>query len=106
MMTREQAQLLANLARLIKAKKALDLGRHTAGDTGDWSHRAVILLWSEPVRVHFPRHFHRLLSPSVGLGPSPGWVRGDSGPKSHIIEVIVGGGPQSLSREANSLKMS
>lgn len=77
MMTREQAQLLANLARLIKAKKALDLGRHTAGDTGDWSHRAVILLWSEPVRVHFPRHFHRLLSPSVGLGPSPGWVRGD-----------------------------
>lgn len=35
MMTREQAQLLANLARLIKAKKALDLGRHTVGDTGD-----------------------------------------------------------------------
>lgn len=27
MMTCEQAQLLANLARLIKAKKALDLGR-------------------------------------------------------------------------------
>ncbi|XP_043780785.1 catechol O-methyltransferase domain-containing protein 1 isoform X1 [Cervus elaphus] len=29
MMTREQAQLLANLARLIKAKKALDLGTFT-----------------------------------------------------------------------------
>ena len=29
MMTCEQAQLLANLARLIKAKKALDLGRNT-----------------------------------------------------------------------------
>lgn len=28
MMTCEQAQLLANLARLIKAKKALDLGRN------------------------------------------------------------------------------
>lgn len=27
MMTCEQAQLLANLARLIKAKKALDLGK-------------------------------------------------------------------------------
>ena len=33
-------------------------------------------------------------------------VRGDSGPKSHIIEVIGGGGPQSLSREADSLKIS
>lgn len=30
MMTCEQAQLLANLARLIKAEKALDLGRRTA----------------------------------------------------------------------------
>lgn len=30
MMTCEQAQLLANLARLIKAKKALDLGRRAA----------------------------------------------------------------------------
>ena len=77
MMTREQAQLLANLARLIKAKKALDLGRHTVGDTGDWRHRGVPLLWSEPVRVRFPRHFHRLLNPSVGLGPSPGRMRGD-----------------------------
>lgn len=40
MMTCEQAQLLANLARLIKAKKALDLGRNAqpwsleTGDTG------------------------------------------------------------------------
>lgn len=33
MMTCEQAQLLANLARLIKAKKALDLGR----DAQPWS---------------------------------------------------------------------
>ena len=33
-------------------------------------------------------------------------VRGDSRPKSHKIEVIVGGGPQSISREANILKMS
>lgn len=34
MMTCEQAQLLANLARLIKAKKALDLGR--ARGWGHW----------------------------------------------------------------------
>lgn len=32
MMTCEQAQLLANLARLIKAKKALDLGRARSRD--------------------------------------------------------------------------
>lgn len=32
MMTCEQAQLLANLARLIKAEKALDLGRARGRD--------------------------------------------------------------------------
>lgn len=38
MMTCEQAQLLANLARLIKAKKALDLGR--ARIQGLWKPRS------------------------------------------------------------------
>lgn len=34
MLTSEQAQLLANLVRLVKAQKALDLGRRTAGTLG------------------------------------------------------------------------
>lgn len=42
MMTCEQAQLLANLARLIKAKKALDLGRGAQpGALGTPSHGAT-----------------------------------------------------------------
>lgn len=34
MLTCEQAQLLANLARLVQARKALDLGRRAAGTPG------------------------------------------------------------------------
>lgn len=48
MMTCEQAQLLANLARLIKAKKALDLGTFTG-----------------------------YLGPGPSLGASRGWPRSD-----------------------------
>lgn len=47
-MTCEQAQLLVNLARLIKAKKALDLGTFTG-----------------------------YLGPGPSLGASRGWPRGD-----------------------------
>ena len=46
---------------------------------------------------------------NLPLGEGVGWrwaVCGDSGPKSHMSEVIGGGGPQSLSREEHSLKMS
>lgn len=46
MMTCEQAQLLANLARLIKAKKALDLGTFTG-----YSALALALALPEAGRV-------------------------------------------------------
>lgn len=77
MMTCEQAQLLANLARLIKAKKALDLGRARGRDLWGPNSPAMSLLWPDPIRVPVPRHFHRLLSPSTGLGAAPGRARGD-----------------------------
>lgn len=82
MMTCEQAQLLANLARLIKARKALDLGRHEAGP---WSSRSPARRHSPTPhpRLHsarsvlVPRHFHRLLSPSAGPGVAPRRACGD-----------------------------
>lgn len=77
MMTCEQAQLLANLARLIKAKKALDLGRARSRDHRVSKSLAISLLWPEPIRVPVPRHFHRLLSPSIGPVTAPGRARGD-----------------------------
>lgn len=46
MMTCEQAQLLANLARLIKAKKALDLGREHG-----WDRREQKSPGSSPIRA-------------------------------------------------------
>lgn len=75
MMTCEQAQLLANLARLIKAKKALDLGRAHGWDHWEPKSPGCPPFWPEPVHVPAHRHFHRLLSPSVGLGAAPGRAR-------------------------------
>lgn len=77
MMTCEQAQLLANLARLIKAKKALDLGR--ARIQGLWKPRSrghpapQIELVGVPVH----RYFHGLLGPGASPSASGGWPRGD-----------------------------
>lgn len=52
MMTCEQAQLLANLARLIKAKKALDLGRaHSQNPWGPKSRGCLPQLWPESISL-------------------------------------------------------
>lgn len=100
MMTCEQAQLLANLARLIKAKKALDLGRARDRDYWGPNSPAISPLWSDPVRVPVPRHFHRLLSPSIGFGAAPGRARGDlrgepGAPRAGAAPVEAGERPTS-----------
>lgn len=100
MMTCEQAQLLANLARLIKAKKALDLGR--ARGRNHWGPKspAISPLCPEPVRVLVPRNFHRLLSPSIGPGAAAGRscsdLRGEPGaPRARAAPVEAGECPSS-----------
>lgn len=100
MMTCEQAQLLANLARLIKAKKALDLGR--ARGRNHWGPKspAISPLCPEAVRVPVARNFHRLLGPSIGPGAaasrSCGDLRGEPGaPGARAASVEAGECPSS-----------
>lgn len=92
MMTCEQAQLLANLARLIKAKKALDLGRARPGSLGD-SHQASLPL-------------HSGLSLTLTVSLSSGTFTGYSAlalalalpPAGRVVTCEVNAGPPELGR--------
>lgn len=77
MMTCEQAQLLANLARLIKAKKALDLGRNAQPWSLETRVTGLSCTLTELAGVPVHRYFHGLLGPGPSLGASRGWPRGD-----------------------------
>lgn len=89
MMTCDQAQLLANLARLIKAKKALDLGR--ARGRSPWGPES-------------PASPHCVLS--LCLPPSPGTFTGYSAlalalalpPAGRVVTCEVSPGPPELGR--------
>lgn len=89
MMTCEQAQLLANLARLIRAEKALDLGRARGATPG-----GLVTAGPSPLR----------LSPS--LSPSPGTFTGYSAlalalalpPAGRVVTCEVDPGPPELGR--------
>lgn len=88
-MTCEQAQLLANLARLIKAKKTLDLGRARGRDHWVSKSPTISPLW-----------------PELSVSLSPGTFTGYSAlalalalpPTGHVVTCEVNPGPPELGR--------
>nr|KAF6424687.1 catechol-O-methyltransferase domain containing 1 [Molossus molossus] len=89
MMTCEQAQLLANLARLIKAKKALDLGRARSRDHWVSKSLAISLLWPEPIVSLSPGTFTGYSALALALALPPA---------GRVVTCEVNPGPPELGR--------
>lgn len=89
MMTCEQAQLLANLARLIKAKKALDLGRARGRDHWVSKSPAISPLWPEPIHVPSPGTFTGYSALALALALPPA---------GRVVTCEVNPGPPELGR--------